>query len=134
MSNPSKYFDKIKNFDENAIYEFKNKNIITDLYQYYFYNGFNSILAEKTIHLIISYILIFIFNLLLNCVDYKSLINLESSKQSIYDYVHLDQWIPTNPYLIICFVLYSVYLFCITINYVSSIKKFYKIKKYLIII
>lgn len=129
MSKPSKYLNKIKNFDENALYEFKNKNIITDLYLYYFYNGFNSILAEKTIHLIISYILIFIFNFLINCVDYDSLINLQSSRESIYTYIHLENWVPKNPYLIICFVLYSIYLFCITINYASSIKKFYKIKK-----
>ena len=95
--------------------------------------------------------MLFIINLLTNCIEYSKLINLPDlriinpfnpsnsshsshsslSNQyvSIYDYIHLDTWFPTNPYLIICFIFYGLYLICITINFINTIKKFYKIKK-----
>ena len=41
------YLNKLKNFDNQILFEFKEKTIITDLYQYYFYNGFHNILTEK---------------------------------------------------------------------------------------
>jgi hypothetical protein len=155
------YINKLKDFDKQILFEFKEKTIITDLYQYYFYNGFYNIYTEKIIRLLISYLLIFIINLVINCIDYKALITLSnnydtsishtnqsnlSSNQSthqsppqyiqlhketksIYDYINLSNWFPTNPYLIICFILYCIYLFCITINCIGTIKKFWKIRK-----
>ena len=154
---------KLKDFDKQILFEFKEKTIITDLYQYYFYNGFHNILTEKLIRLLISYLLIFIINLVANCIDYKSLIMLsrnnydittyqlnqtsqtsQSSQstsnapsniyihketRSIYNYIDLSNWFPTNPYLVICFALYCIYLFCITINFIGTVRKFWKIRK-----
>lgn len=141
---------KLKDFDKQILFEFKEKTIITDLYQYYFYNGFHNILTEKLIRLLISYLLIFIINLIINCIDYKSLITLSLNNydimnsiqqnqsshiyiykeaRSIYNYIDLSNWFPTNPYLIICFILYCVYLFSITINFIGTIRKFWKIRK-----
>ena len=148
---------KLKDFDKQILFEFKEKTIITDLYQYYFYNGFHNILTEKLIRLLISYLLIFIINLIINCIDYKALITISKNNyditqsiqqnqssqsnsqsshiyirketRSIYNYIDLSNWFPTNPYLVICFVLYCIYLFSITINFVGSIKKFWKIRK-----
>jgi len=147
---------KLKDFDKQILFEFKEKTIITDLYQYYFYNGFHNILTEKLIRLLISYLLIFIINLIINCIDYKALITISKNNyditqsiqqnkssqssqsshiyiyketRSIYNYIDLSNWFPTNPYLVICFVLYCIYLFSITINFVGSIRKFWKIRK-----
>lgn len=111
----------------------KNQNIIIDLYQYYFNNGYNSIITEKIIRLLLSFIMIFLFNFLINCIDYNSIFNLSDShinnyNKSLYQYIHLDKWFPTNLYLVICFVIYVLYLLSLLGNIVSSIRKFSKIR------
>jgi hypothetical protein len=146
--------DRIDNIEKP---ELKSKNIIIDLYQYYFYNGFNNILIEKSIHLLISYLLIFLINFLINCIQYNELIYLDneliipphqtihqnlssnttkntstyiySIHKSIYDYIDMSEWFPKNPYLIICFILYCIYLISISLNFFITIKKFWKIRK-----
>jgi hypothetical protein len=126
--------DRIDNIEKT---EFKSKNIIIDLYQYYFYNGFNNILIEKSIHLLISYLLIFLINFLINCIQYNELINIQPNIQpnqrkndkTIFDYIDMSNWFPNNPYLIICFILYCIYLISISLNFVTTIKKFWKIRK-----
>jgi hypothetical protein len=130
------YINKLKYLDKQVLFEFKEKTIITDLYQYYFYNGFHNILTEKIIRLLISYLLIFIINLVINCINYNELLSLSDTSSPIqrehhyiYDYIELSNWFSKNPYLIICFVLYCIYLFSITINCIGTIKKFWKIRK-----
>jgi len=130
------YINNLKYLDKQVLFEFKEKTIITDLYQYYFYNGFHNILTEKIIRLLISYLLIFIINLVINCIDYSALLSLSDTSSSIqrehhyiYDYIELSNWFPINPYLIICFVLYCIYLFSITVNCIGTIRKFWKIRK-----
>jgi hypothetical protein len=130
------YIKTLKDFDKQVLFEFKEKTIITDLYQYYFFNGFHNILTEKIIRLLISYLLIFIINLVINCINYKALLSLSNDTITIkrehnyiYNYIELQNWFPKNPYLIICFVLYCIYLFSITINCIGTIRKFWKIRK-----
>jgi hypothetical protein len=131
----SSYINKLKDFDNQILFEFKDKTIITDLYQYYFYNGYNNILVEKIIRLLISYLLIFIINLVINCINYGELISFSTNTNNkienryIYEYIELKNWFPKNPYLIICFILYCIYLFSITINCIGTIRKFWKIRK-----
>ena len=132
----------MKTIDSIEKTEFKNKNIIIDLYQYYFYNGFNNILIEKSINLLISYLLIFLINFIINCIEYNELINIQPNQpenhpanhpaphvNNIFNYIDMSRWFPTNPYLIICFILYCIYLASISLNFVTSIKKFWKIRK-----
>ncbi len=130
------YIKTLKDFDKQVLFEFKEKTIITDLYQYYFFNGFHNILTEKIIRLLISYLLIFIINLVINCINYKALLSLSNDTITIkrehnyiYNYIELQNWFPKNPYLIICCVLYCIYLFSITINCIGTIRKFWKIRK-----
>ena len=35
----------------------------------------------------------------------------------------MSNWFSNNPYLVICFVLYCIYLLCITVNMITIIKK-----------
>jgi hypothetical protein len=133
--------------DNKSLFSFRDKNLINDLYQYYFYNGFHSILTEKVIRLSLSFLMIFLFNFIINCIDYSSLLNLSITSHNlqnvslpqnnpnahnnllIYEYINLSRWFPSNPYLIICFSIYCIYLISLTGNIVSSIKKFSKIQK-----
>ena len=118
------------NLDKTVKYLLKTKNIIIDLYQYYFYNGFQNILIEKLTNLLISYFMMFIINFLINCVDYKRLIMLESgSGNSIYDYIDMSKWFSLHPYMIIYMVLYGLYLISITIKFMGIINKFWKIRQ-----
>ena len=110
-----------------------SKNILTDLYQYYFYNGFQNIVTERLVKLLISYTLLFIINFLINCINYSNLILLDTTPAEdhtqIYNYITITNWFPTNPYLIICFSIYILYILAITLNTVTSIKKFWRIRK-----
>lgn len=114
--------------DTETQYLLKTKNIIIDLYQYYFYNGFHVIIIEKITQLLISYFMLFITNFLINCIDYKGL---ESSNggDSIYQYINMSNWFSLHPYMIIYTVLYSLYLISITIKFIGLISKFRKIRK-----
>lgn len=108
----------------------KNNNIIIELYQYYYQNGFHAIMTDKIVKIMISYSLIFIINLLVNCIDYKKLINPDiNEKVYLYDFIILSNWFPTNPYLIICFSLYCLYLISLTINLIKCYQKIKIIKK-----
>lgn len=70
----------------------KNKDIVIDLYQYYFNNGFQSIITEKITRLLISYFMIFLYNFLINCIDYHGIIYLSSSStKSIYDFIDMSK-------------------------------------------
>lgn len=115
-------------------FSFRNRNLITDLYQYYFYNGYHSIIIEKVSRVAISFLMIFLANMLVNCIDYSALVSLAAdssstaSGTSIFQYIHLSRWLSFNPYLLICFIIYCIYLLCITLNLVASIRKFGKIK------
>uniref|UniRef100_A0A6C0HLL8 Autophagy-related protein 9 n=1 Tax=viral metagenome TaxID=1070528 RepID=A0A6C0HLL8_9ZZZZ len=117
-------------------HEFKRKNILLDLYQYYFYNGYHNIVTERFIRLLISYSLLFLINFLINCINYDKLISLDSQTPpstgshsiAIYQYITIEQWFPSNPYLIVCFIIYIIYLLAITLNTISTIQKFWHIK------
>ena len=157
----------IQNLDSSQIFDFINDNFWLSLYQYYYYRGFKYIFVNKIVKLSISYILIFIINFLLNCIEYEKIINNNTndyknyyelyyqyyynithhhpyvtnrtlSNSTIIDYdefnninnfIHFNNWFPKNIYFIICFILYCIYLLCITIETVRSIIKFWKIKK-----
>lgn len=136
---------------------FRNRNLITDLYQYYFYNGYHSIVSEKVTRVTISFLMIFLANFLVNCIDYRALMSLEinnnnnnnnnqnnnnqtnlnnqtnqnnqnnEQKKSIFDFITISRWLSLNPYLLICFIIYCIYLVCISLNLVTSIRKFGKI-------
>ena len=103
------------------------------IYQYFFHGGFNSIVTNQIVRILNSYILIFIINFLTNCVDYNGLlddINDDLIDRHISTYIHINNWFPSNPYLIICFTMYCIYLLCITVNMVSIIKRTRKIRQF----
>ena len=106
---------------------------INYIYQYFFYGGFNTIVTNQIVRILNSYILIFIINFLTNCVDYNGLLedlNDDTEDRHISEYIHISNWFPTNPYLIICFTLYCIYLLCITVNMFAIIKRTKKIRQF----
>lgn len=120
----------MNNLITHNLLKLKSNNIIIELYQYYYQNGLHSIMTDKIVKIMISYSLIFIINLLVNCIDYKKIINPNmNEKLYLYDFIILSNWFPTNPYLIICFSLYCLYLISLTINLITSYKKIKRIKK-----
>ena len=103
------------------------------IYQYFFHGGFNTIVTNQVVRILNSYILIFIINFLTNCVDYNGLLedlNDDTEDRHISEYIHIGNWFPTNPYLIICFTLYCIYLLCITVNMVAIINRTKKIRQF----
>lgn len=127
----------------------KDKNIVIDLYQYFFNDGFQSIITEKITRLIISYFMIFLYNFLINCIDYNGILFISSShsiissqsinssqsnpsdnkSRSIYNFINMSSWLSLNPYLLICFCIYCSYLIFLTINVINTIKHFSKIRE-----
>ena len=105
---------------------------LNDIYLYYYFGGFHTVLTNNIVRLTISYILIFIINFLTNCVDYQGILNdmEEPHTKNISTFIRMDKWFPTNGYFVICFIMYCIYLFCITINTYYRTKNTYKIRNY----
>ena len=102
---------------------------IRRLYNYHLKGGFRNIVVENGISLLINYFLIFFINFLTNSVDYTALVNLDDEeKHHISEFIHMSRIFPSSPYLIICFVVYSIYLICSTINVITTIRIAYDIK------
>lgn len=138
-----------------ALFFRKNRDIVIDLYQYYFNGGFQSIITEKITRLLISYFMIFLYNFLINCIDYHAIFNLSGmasasssplplpspsrnntlistsilGHKSVYDFVDMSRWLSLNPYLMICFCIYCFYLIFLSMNTINIIKKFSKIRE-----
>ena len=131
------YVNTIYNYNRIS-YGDSTKSYLNDLYYYYYNNGYYSIIANKITNLSIGYLLLIIINILTNCIDYNGLLLLsnnnftyvELSQQPVYlsSYIDIKKWFPKSSYLIICFILYVIYLFCNSINFYNSLKKFRNIK------
>ena len=112
----------LQELDSSRISLFDNKNSFwIRAYKYYYSGGYKYIFTNNVVKLLISYILIFIINFLINCIDYQKLLYLEGEDNKIGNFVDLHKWFPTNIYLIICFFIYSIYLVCITLDCIISI-------------
>ena len=103
-------------------------SVLTDIYYYYSCGGYASIIVKNVNMLITSYLLLFIVYFLINCVDYGTILYNSNSVEYIWEVIHIDRWFPSNIYMIICFVLYIIYLGCITIRTINAIKYYSHIK------
>ena len=122
-----------EHIDENSlILDIYDNTHINYIYQYYYHGGYNTIITNQIVRIINSYILIFIINFLTNCVDYNGILDFDNTSEDkrISDYIYIENWFPHNIYLIICFILYCIYLLCITLNMIAIIKRTGKIKKF----
>jgi len=129
------------NLPTQTLFLKKDKDIVIDLYQYYFNDGYQSIITEKITQLLISYFMIFLYNFLINCIDYHNILYLSSSpaessisnhardNKSFYDYITMSNWLSLNPYLLICFCIYCFYLIFLSMNLINIIKKFSRIRE-----
>ena len=129
--------DRINYFPSQRLFAERDRNIVIDLYQYYFNGGFHSIITEKITRLLISYFMIFLYNFLINCIDYPSILYLSSSSntsiitsirtasnKSVYQFIDITAWLSYNPYLLICFSIYCLYLILLTLKTINIISKF----------
>ena len=115
----------LQELDSSRISLFDNKNSFwIRAYKYYYSGGYKYIFTNNVVKLLISYILIFIINFLINSIDYQKLLYLGGEDNKIGNFVDLHKWFPTNIYLIICFFIYSIYLVCITLDCIISIIRY----------
>lgn len=111
-----------QDLDSSRITFFEDKsNFWIKTYKYYNAGGYKYIYTNNIVKLLISYILIVIVNFLLNCVNYSKLVTLDSGNNKLEDFINIHDWFPKNIYLLFCFVIYSIYLFCITIDCIVTI-------------
>ena len=102
---------------------------IRRLYNYYNKGGFRNIMIENIITLLINYFILFFINFLTNCIEYSKLNDLSSdNKHNFGEFININNIFPSSPYFILCFVAYTLYLFCLTINVVNTIRSAWKIK------
>lgn len=112
----------LQDLDSSKISFFEDKsNFWIKTYKYYNSGGYKYIYTNNIVKLLISYILIIIVNFLLNCVNYTKLLTLDSHDNRLDDFINIDDWFPKNVYLLFCFLIYSIYLVCITIDCIATI-------------
>jgi hypothetical protein len=100
---------------------------LQQLYYYYYKKGSKNIITESVIYLFINAFLLFFTNLLTNCIDYHSLIHLDT-RHNFGDFININNWFPSNSYLFICNIIYFIYLFCLLISTYNEIKLSIKLK------
>lgn len=112
----------LQDLDSSKISFFEDKsNFWIKTYKYYNSGGYKYIYTNNIVKLLISYILIVIVNFLLNCVNYTKLLTLDSHDNRLDEFINIDDWFPKNVYLLFCFLIYSIYLICITIDCIVTI-------------
>lgn len=120
----------IQDLDSSNTLNFnKNNNNWINIYQYYYFGGYKYIYTNNIVKLLISYVLIIVINFLINCVNYRKILNLSDKEHNIGEFIDLNNWFPKNIYLLLCFTIYCIYLLCITINCIFTLIKFKKIQK-----
>ena len=103
------------------------KNIIRDIYHYYHPGGYTTLAIHSIVSVFSSYLLLFLFYFVVDCISYDKLFHLSSNNIThISEIITITTWFPTNTYLIICFAFYSMYLAVITYRCISSLR-YYKI-------
>ena len=119
----------LQDLDSSKISFFEDKsNFWIKTYKYYNDGGYKYIYTNNIAKLLTSYSLIVIVNFLLNCVDYSKLLTLDSHDNKLEDFINIDDWFPKNAYLVLCFLIYSIYLVCITIDCIITISTYRKFK------
>lgn len=107
----------------------ESKNIIRDIYFYYYSGGYISLVIQSFISLLSSYLLLFFFYFVVDCIDYNEILYISSKNISdISEIINIYDWFPTNNYLIICFAFYIIYLICITYRTIINIYYYRNIK------
>ena len=119
----------LKNFDDEILDNVKIKNI----YNYYYKGGYKNIIIENINSLFINYFLLFLINFITNCINYEKIYYFNSNNDAkvinIYQFIQLDEWFPSNWYLLISLILYLIYLINFTFNTINNIKLCIEIKK-----
>ena len=119
----------LQDLDSSKISFFEDKSIFwIKTYKYYNSGGYKYIYTNNIVKLLISYILIVIVNFLLNCVNYNKLLALDSHDNNLYDFIDINDWFPKNIYLLFCFIIYSIYMVCITIDCIVTIITYRKFR------
>lgn len=136
------------NYDPNNI----NDIFLKRVYNYYYMKGYIPIIVDKCSYILINIFLIIFINFLTNCVNYSAISQIDKNNinqkqyylheytrssinytntsyhdhksNHIYlkDYINFNHLIPTNKYLLICLVIYFIYMFCMILRSINEIK------------
>jgi hypothetical protein len=103
--------------------------LIMDIHAYYTSGGYNALVAKTVINTLSHYLLLFIFYFVVDCINYDAILNITHTIDHISDIIRLERWFPTNPYLVICFAFYVIYLLCITYTSIYTIYSYREIRR-----
>ncbi len=99
-----------------------------NLYYYYLKGGYYNLIFSEIVHLGISSFLLFFINIIITCVDFHLLMDLEQ-KDHISHYIHMEQFFKMEPFIAICFFSYVIYAICKIISLYYDCKRYKKIKE-----
>ena len=131
INNSSLLFSKtfIENKKNLSIYS--NRVFFQRIYFYYVNKGYNKIIINSVVNLLVTNFLVFFLVFLFNCVDYHGLFELET-KGNLSDYIQLNKLLQINAFfsmiLIMFFFLDALKIISILddVYIFSNIRKFYK--------
>lgn len=108
---------------------YKNTKFIKQLYFYYKNNGYKNIILSHLINILISIFLFFLIILLLNCVNYKALLEIDNYSY-ITEFVNINNFFNNNILLIFFIISFCVFTFTRIIKLLDLIYSYSTIKKY----
>lgn len=131
INNSSLLFSKtfIENKKNLSIYS--NRVFFHRIYFYYVNKGYNRIIINSIVNLLVTNFLVFFIVFLFNCVDYNGLFTLET-KASLGNFIHMNNLLQINAFFSIILIMFC---FLDALKIISilddmyiykNIKKFYK--------
>jgi autophagy-related protein 9 len=118
-------------FYSNSLYETKNyyikSSFLNKMYTYYIGRGFFNIISNKIVNLLITSIIAFFIIFLTNCVDYASLMSLNSDTQ-LSQIINMSSFFDLHYSALFLFICFCVFLFLKILSIIDDFIVFKKIK------
>ena len=98
------------------------------LYFYYYHGGYYNIIINDILDILISVFLMFFFNFLTMCINYKGLFQ-NKGNHSIMEFIDFGNFWKLSWFMKLCFVIFTLYIIIKIIQTIANIKNHKKTRK-----
>lgn len=100
---------------------------LMNLYIYFLHGGYYNIIINDVISWFISIFLMLFINFLYMCIDFKGLFT-NSGDHDIHEFINIHNYWNLGPFMIMCFVIFGIYILFRFAKTLMDIKKYKKTK------
>jgi len=118
-----------KNFQTEHEFYLKS-DFINKAYYYYINKGFYNIISSSIVNLLISTFTVGFILFLYKCVDYNGLIDVDTNKEPLSNYIHWDNYFELNYIIWFLLIVYILFILVKIINIIEHIIIYGRIRRF----